>query len=357
MQEVTAVGNDVQSHEERRNQLLKKTMQVVEQSVNLARQYGTPMHPYAYEIWYTFLEGKNRELTNSIREMMRENPPFDEGRFQEIYDKYISLQFARDRIDGELDTAMFAASNHLENLSSSVGAYANTLDNVNAQLEFVKMPPFVADSIQLLKRANKELCDVIQVTSGQLEKSTDLIGQLRNEMAKVQEAAYNDELTKLGNRRAFEKELNRHICLANSHHHPLCLAMIDIDHFKSFNDKYGHLVGDSILRYVADFIKKLVPDGVVVCRFGGEEFAVIMPKFELKNAVELLENIRGGIERSSLQTTQSKKPVGCVTCSFGVTKYRDKETRDAIVERSDGLLYLAKQNGRNRTVCDARLVA
>ncbi len=126
--------------------------------------------------------------------------------------------------------------------------------------------------------------------------------------------------------------------------------MADVDFFKDFNDQHGHLTGDLVLRAVAHTIKSNLNETAIVSRFGGEEFAVILPDADLHQAHELAEAVRTALAARQLVKRSTKAMIGRVTISVGVTVYSKGDTPTSLVERADHALMAAKQEGRNRTV-------
>jgi diguanylate cyclase (GGDEF)-like protein len=165
------------------------------------------------------------------------------------------------------------------------------------------------------------------------------------EVAKV-EAEYlarTDELTNLYNYRAFHEYAERHLSLVKHNKTPLCLIMIDIDDFKSVNDKYGHAVGDFALIHVAALLRNNMRSSDICCRIGGEEFAIILPDTDAQGALDLAENIRREFEVSPLNLDGN---IIHLTVSIGVS---DKlASVDELARDADFSLYKAKRNGRNR---------
>jgi diguanylate cyclase len=123
---------------------------------------------------------------------------------------------------------------------------------------------------------------------------------------------------------------------------------VDIDRFKDFNDRHGHLIGDHVLRLVAKMIKKNVKGKDIVCRFGGEEFAVILPDTVLDGALSVAENIRHYFSKKSLRTVADTKDLGALTVSIGVACHCEGESKNDLLVRADRALYHAKNVGRNR---------
>lgn len=154
--------------------------------------------------------------------------------------------------------------------------------------------------------------------------------------------AYTDTLTGVYNRNKFEEVFEYESTRNKRYNEPLTIAVMDIDHFKKFNDTYGHLVGDEVLKSMAETINENVRRSDLFARWGGEEFVLIMPKTDLQQAKTLCEKLRKLIE------SNEHKIAGKITCSFGVTQYEQGDDMRSVFRRSDEALYNAKANGRNR---------
>ncbi len=158
--------------------------------------------------------------------------------------------------------------------------------------------------------------------------------------------AFDDGLTGVGNRRRFDRDLERLVGIDSDRGLPVALAMVDVDHFKQFNDAHGHQTGDAVLRHVAAVISATVRSGDLVYRYGGEEFAVLLPGADLDDAVEVVERVRAAIAASPLPGV-SPETVPPVTVSVGVSVTPPADGA-AMVRAADGALYAAKSGGRNR---------
>ena len=168
--------------------------------------------------------------------------------------------------------------------------------------------------------------------------------ELRNANAELNRLATTDVLTGAWNRRHFEQVIETEMTCVLRYGSPLSLLMFDIDHFKSINDRYGHLAGDQVLIEVTQRVRSNLRVTDVMARWGGEEFVAIMPHCELKKAVNLAEKLR------ALIANQPFPEVGTVTASFGVAEFVLNETLDAWIRRIDDALYRAKEGGRNCVV-------
>jgi diguanylate cyclase (GGDEF)-like protein/PAS domain S-box-containing protein len=156
-------------------------------------------------------------------------------------------------------------------------------------------------------------------------------------LTRVEAIARTDALTGLPNRRAWDEEVRREIARAARLEHSLAVALLDLDHFKLYNDERGHPAGDALLREAAQEWRLRLRVNDFIARYGGEEFAVALPECSAETATEVIERIRDG-------TPQGQ------TCSAGLVMWNRGEVAEAVVSRADAALYGAKQTGRNRTV-------
>lgn len=169
---------------------------------------------------------------------------------------------------------------------------------------------------------------------------------------KLHDMSRSDSLTGLFNRRYFDEMLEIELGRAKRNKSPLCLIMFDIDCFKEYNDKYGHVSGDNCLREIAEIATSFVArNGDILARYGGEEFAVILPNIELDGAVIFAKKLQQGIQNKNiLHDATNLSDLKCITISAGVTsllKYQDVSATD-LIENADAALYKAKDLGRNR---------
>lgn len=153
-----------------------------------------------------------------------------------------------------------------------------------------------------------------------------------------------DPLTHIANRLHFDLLFKHAFYIAQREKSPLSIIFFDIDHFKRVNDTFGHLIGDNVLRNIADIVQNTLRKSDVIARWGGEEFIIILPNTPLDYAVQVAEHLRQTIEDNIFDD------VGHLTCSFGVSELQEGETKDALLHRVDELLYNAKANGRNKVV-------
>jgi len=161
-----------------------------------------------------------------------------------------------------------------------------------------------------------------------------------------------DPLTKIFNRKSFDEGMLKAFTDAENGT-SFCLILLDIDHFKRFNDTWGHQTGDQIIRFIATTLRKAARESFCVARYGGEEFAVVMPATGLTEAHSVAEGIRSQIESKKLFRKSTGEDLGKITISIGIAKLRAGESMEGLIERSDACLYASKRGGRNRITTDA----
>ena len=162
-----------------------------------------------------------------------------------------------------------------------------------------------------------------------------------------------DPLTGLSNRRTFDSTLLNLVAVDE----PFTLIMMDVDHFKRINDEHGHLVGDRVLRQLAKLVSARTRATDVVSRYGGEEFAILLPRTRIYEGKQIAEKMRSGIGGMNMRRTDTGVQLGRVTSSFGVAEYQRGEAIEALIARADSALYSAKRNGRDRVELSSQVVA
>jgi diguanylate cyclase (GGDEF)-like protein len=160
----------------------------------------------------------------------------------------------------------------------------------------------------------------------------------------LKELAITDDLTKLFNSRHFYAQLEYEVNRFNRYKRPFSIMMIDLDHFKRFNDTYGHLEGDRILRRVGRKITSCMRTMDTAYRYGGEEFTVLLPETDCNAALTVAERIKDSISSETLEDVNDSR----ITVSIGVSEYSESDSITHLIKRADKAMYAAKQQGRNR---------
>ena len=204
--------------------------------------------------------------------------------------------------------------------------------------------------IEKLMTGHNELADKLDSTHHYLQLIESDSRQLTDELTRVRMLSLTDELTGLPNRRAFMRRMEDEVARVQRYGFPLSFALIDLDHFKSINDEFGHAAGDEVLRVYSKNIMTVFRHHDMVARYGGEEFAVLLPNTDADGAIRALNKVR---RRAAETRWQSNGTVSQVpSFSAGVSLFKPGESASAFIERADKALYRAKRLGRDRIELD-----
>ena len=236
----------------------------------------------------------------------------------------------------------------VEGVRSATHEYNNTLKDVSTSLAVAKTPAEIKNAIDRVSSDTQKMLEQNISLEEQLHKSTQMMEDLQRDLENVRREAMTDGLTGLANRKSFDAEIKRIEALARQEKMGFTLLMVDIDHFKSFNDNFGHQVGDQVLRLVARTLKDGVKGRDFASRYGGEEFAIILPETDVNAGVAVGNSLRKTIATKDVINRSSGEVLGRITMSVGVAEYIVGESIESLIERADSALYTAKHNGRNQ---------
>ena len=321
--------------------------------IKALRQAATPRN---YEIWYAYATGHHPSLNQKINETLKEKGALSEADLDEIYNAFLSPTRLSERIDkvgsmvkGEIEQVMAM----IDAAAGSASSYTESLADMSDKLGDSKDREGLRAIVEGLVNTAKEMEESNQNLEARLSASRQEIDQLHENLEAVRSESLTDPLTQLSNRKLFDSSLAAAIIDARSRDEPLSLLLTDIDYFKKFNDSFGHLTGDQVLRLVAMSVKQNVKGKDVAARYGGEEFAVILPNTVLRSALTVADHIRRAVMAKELMKRSTGEHLGRVTISVGVAALRNSDTMQTLIERADSCLYAAKRNGRNRVLCEA----
>jgi diguanylate cyclase len=245
----------------------------------------------------------------------------------------------------------------IDSAMTTANAYSGSLQSASGDLERDISASAMKELADRLLTETRRMQETNRALEQKLEASRDDIASLQRDLDDVRRESLLDPLTKIANRKSFDEGMEAAIAEAAENDAPLCLMIIDIDHFKTFNDTYGHQTGDQVLRLVAMTLKSNIKGKDLAARYGGEEFVAILPSTDMEGAVIVAENIRRAIQAKELLKRSTNEKLGRITASFGVAAYQPGDTASALIERADRCLYAAKHAGRNRVVSESELEA
>jgi diguanylate cyclase len=237
--------------------------------------------------------------------------------------------------------------------AGNASSYSESLATVTQKLGAAADEPAVRAIVGNLVHATKQMKENNAALEARLSASKQEIDQLQENLEVVRTESLTDPLTSLANRKYFDDTLLNAITDAGEKGEPLALMMNDIDHFKTFNDNYGHLIGDQVLRLVVMSLRQNVKGQDITARYGGEEFAVVLPNTVLRSAITLGDQIRRVVMNKELMKRSTGENLGRVTISVGLASLRAGDTPQSLIERADICLYAAKRSGRNRVISEA----
>lgn len=321
------------------------------------KELNIPITPQNYAVWYEYSGGQNRELNQSIDHLLDEGKAFTEEINDDLYQNYIGTNSASkmlSNVQSETERLLFQLLTDLELVRNGTEQFSEILKDSSDRLETTISKEDLVGLVGLLMTELEEVKQSHSQMENALKSTTDQVVGLRLEMAKLHGAAMVDSLTGILNRRAFEEAITDLAYRWTQDDPGFCLLMLDIDHFKKFNDEHGHLAGDKVLVYVATLLKNGVKGDDIVTRFGGEEFAILLPETSYENAIAVASSLCKKVS-SKILTAGDAKQLGKITISIGVAGFSATDNEQTLVERADKALYSAKQRGRNQVRGESEL--
>ncbi|MGN5095530.1 GGDEF domain-containing protein [Aeromonas sp. 61P] len=324
----------------------------LKQAVPLMIKYQIPTTPDNYHLWYNYVSASMPELNQAIDQAVKMQGTCSLTTCERLYHQYLAAQDEKQMEAMKLSLAAMAneLGHSMQDAISDTGMFQEMLDKSFDKLSRIDDEGFsLEDTMGILRELVRESRDVRMSTMhfrNQLSNAEKEIKELRAALNETRKLANEDALTNLLNRRAFDLELEGLI----RSQHLFSLILADIDRFKNFNDEYGHLLGDQVLRAFSKRLRDACKEGVTAYRLGGEEFAMLVPHRSLALARQMAESMRRAIERMSILDRKSGRRIDHITASFGVGEFNGQESADCLVERTDKLLYKAKELGRNRVM-------
>jgi diguanylate cyclase len=320
--------------------------QVIE-AMEAASVWPTPLN---FEIWVHYLGAPEGPLGREVRRIIAASEPFTEATAELLAAEHLPRGRLTEEIRDAgqvLDRELSSVSDAISKAHRSQASFGQALDKVATSIETASGDAGLKAIVSGLTSATRLVRRETETLEKHLDTSTREVARLREHLEQFRRDAMTDSLTNLANRKAFDEHLEAACAKADAEGEALTLAMLDIDHFKRFNDTWGHQTGDQVLRYVASVMGRVAKAPRLAARYGGEEFAMIFPKENIDQVHRALETIRKEIASRSLRRRSTDDELGAVTLSVGFAERRPDETASSLLERADTALYASKHAGRN----------
>jgi diguanylate cyclase len=307
--------------------------------------------PENYELWFVYYARSVPEVVRVIDAIVESGQTFSDYVCSTLYNRFLSDLRNEETVrntGAQVQNTIQSVSDVVHGVQLATKDYNKTLDTVNTKIGGAKSQTEFQDAVKLASKSTETMIIQSSKLEEMLEQSNAAMEELRRDLEHVRREAMTDGLTGLANRKSFDGEFDRVFQDAEKNKQGFTLLMLDIDHFKSFNDNFGHQVGDQVLRLVARTLKDSIKGKDFAARYGGEEFAIILPDTDLTGAVIVGNALRKAVASKDVINRSTGKVLGRITMSVGIAEYVGDKTVEDIIERADGALYTAKHNGRNQ---------
>ncbi|WPC03917.1 diguanylate cyclase [Pseudomonas benzenivorans] len=325
----------------------RESAALLKQAVPLMMRHAIPPNPMHYALWYTYSKGQEPELNRRLEKITQDFDSFPAETAAKLFRDYIirgELEEARagqqqvielvDDIEGDVSLSVQGSRNYQNSLEQGLAALQEPLID--------DLPSVLND----LQHSTQQMQDQQEKFLYRLRAAQSEIQHLRSQLERAHLAATLDSLTHVFNRHAFTRLLEQAL---SKGHEGVALVMLDIDHFKQFNDQYGHPLGDRVLQHVGQLLRDLLPPRAMAARYGGEEFCVILREcHDLASVHAFAEQLRMKIQSLRIKVRRTDQVLDSITASFGFALAEAGDNVENLLTRADDALYQAKRNGRNQ---------
>jgi diguanylate cyclase len=318
--------------------------------LQMLAKFSLVPNPVNFTLCYEYVSGHNQELALVLDNVLHEEKGLTPEAATELYKRYIWDDERRsvDKQSSDLYMVMSETISEIDQTASKAAESSSAINKYSLLMEEYEDLHEMRNIISEVVAETKTIAESSHQLRKMLSDTKVEVENLREELQRSREQAATDTLTGLLNRRAFNQQLAILTDDAAHARQSLGLMIIDIDYFKRVNDKFGHLIGDKVIRFIGNQITSNIKGKDMAARFGGEEFAVLLPNTQLDQTRILAESIRASIEKSKLIRTDTSQPITGITVSIGITSYKFGENTDHFIHRADKAMYKSKNSGRNK---------
>ena len=334
---------------------IKNTANLFRKAVPKMSKLNIPLTPENYHTWYEYTHGGNKELNKTIDELLNKGTKFTSKVNRELYNRHIyqAPEEGMKSFQQEVKKLVAILLDKIKGMTNTTQEFSASLEKYN---EILQQNPDIDSIATLITNLIDDVGTVLETNQSMgslLESMNEEVDVLRKNMKMLNFKAYTDELTEIPNRRAFYRQIDELFDAYHDEGRIFSLLLVDIDEFKQFNDRYGHDIGDRVLKYVATVMTGGIKGDDKLARYGGEEFVIMLPNTDYDDAISVGNYLRKKISGSKLVDKYNNeliKEIGYVTVSIGVAVSAREDDIDSIVKRADNALYIAKENGRNQVI-------
>jgi diguanylate cyclase len=320
-------------------------------ALDLMGDCGVAPTPDNFELFYAHATGEVSAVSHAIGEMLAQKKPFTPEILRDLRARTRTAA-AMEQVGDGMNLVIAGVMGRLNDAGRDAGHYSSRLTAATGKLDVDQSPDDLRKLVSNLLIATREMENRTNSLEKELQKSSDQVNDLRSKLVDVHKEALTDPLTGISNRKAFDNALAAAEAAMAEGDDPVSILLCDIDHFKKFNDNWGHQTGDQVLRLVASCLSENVKGRDTAARYGGEEFGVVLRGTPLRDAMRVAEQIRHAVEARRLVKKSTGDVLGTITISIGVAQFAPQEKAEAAVRRADACLYGAKQNGRNLVISE-----
>ncbi|MFT7372870.1 MAG: diguanylate cyclase [Oleiphilaceae bacterium] len=338
---------------------ISKAIALLKQTLPEMNKRNIPTTPENYAIWYEYVSGKNTKLVDAIHLLDKQHASFSDNVLSELYITHIANahQAAVNQLSGSVKKIINDFLIKITAEGEGLRDFANALSEFSKKVDGVDDINDIKQLISHLLQETRKQETSTQNMQTSLETIAIEMKNLRVEVAKLNAEAKTDSLTKINNRRAFDMEVENCVSNSTSQEKPLCMLFVDLDHFKVFNQKFGHTIGDKVLRFVATLLKNNIKGSDFVARFSGEQFIILLPETDYNDALSVAENVRDRLSKQTLSDSAERIELGTITASIGVANYQFGDNSESLTRKADQCMRAAKQAGRNRVIGEKDLIS
>lgn len=329
---------------------------VAEKAMRSIAEQRVPPTPHNFHVWFKYALGAPVGLKRTIDILIANKRKFDAITNRDLYTTYVGSkgidEAVAHQVSQQLHAVLASAQKFLNTAIADNRTQIEAISEVADRSETETDPRLLIET--LMNELSKAATRATKLEAQFVEKSREL-DMIRESLSQSEARARTDTLTGLPNRRALEEFFRAAQADAMEQGRPLSALLIDIDHFKQFNDKFGHGVGDQVLRLVAKAVRDRVREDDLPARYGGEELIAILPGADLAICAATAERIRSSLADCKITRRSTGEELPGITVSIGVGQFQGGESMEDLIDRCDRALYQAKKRGRNCVVTEREI--